>query len=503
MLVHTPILQVIMPLLAAPLAPLLGFAMSTSNHQRTANSVWGFALLVLAATFAISLTLMYQVATSGAITYAIGGWAAPIGIVYVIDAASSFVLAVIAGLSFSITLGVRKMVAAEIDLRDHPLFWSAWLLTIAGMLGQVASGDAFNIFVFLEIASLSAYALVAIGAGRDRRALPAAFNYLILGTLGASFYVLGLGLLYMLTGTLNLNDLATRLPDLAQNRTTLTGLAFIIIGVMLKMALFPLHFWLTPAYSYAPAAVSALMAATATKVAVYILIRLLFSVFGVSFPSVFDLIGGGLIILGLIGALSATIIAILENNIKRLLAQSSLAQLGYMAVGIGLTSQSGLTATFIHLFNHAVMKAVLFLCVGAIAAQIGTVSLGKISGAARQIPMTMIAMLIGSLSLLGIPLTAGFVSKLYLIRAQLELGLWTVAAFTLLSSALALAYVWRIVEVGFLRQRPKNAPVLHEQPAQWIPIWILVGVTIWFGIDADGLVRTAQAAAQLMLRDVQ
>ena len=161
------------------------------------------------------------------------------GIVYVIDAASALVLPVITGLAFVATIAARQLVAAEIDARDHALFYAAWLLTIAGMLGQVTTGDAFNIFVFLEISSLSAYALVAMGAGRDRRALPAAFNYLILGTVGATFYVIGVGLLYMLTGTLNLADMAARLQDVEATRASFTAMAFIALGLFLKMALFP------------------------------------------------------------------------------------------------------------------------------------------------------------------------------------------------------------------------------------------------------------------------
>ena len=503
MLAHAPILQVIIPLLAAPFAPILGLLLQPRNVRLAADVTWGFTLLVLGIAFMLALILMNAVANGETIIYAIGGWAAPIGIVYVIDAASGFVLLLVSGVSFFITLSVRQMVNAEIDSRDHPLFWSAWLLTIAGMLGQVATGDAFNIFVFLEIASLSAYALVAMGARRDRRALPAAFNYLILGTLGATFYVLGLGLLYMLTGTLNLSDLATRLPDLAQNRAAFTGLAFITIGLMLKMALFPLHLWLVPAYSYAPAAVSALLAATATKVAVYVLIRLLFGVFGVSFPHIFDLIGLGLVVLGLMAAFLGTLAAIIEPNLKRMLAQSSIAQLGYMAIGIGLATRGGLAASFIHLFNHALMKAVLFLAIGNIAAQIGTVTLKKIHGSGRQIPMTMSAILIGGLSLLGIPLTAGFISKIYLIRSQLELELWIVAALTVASSALALAYIWRIVEAAYLHKRPQDAPILQERATQWIPIWLLVGATIWFGINASDLVHAAYAAATMMLGGAQ
>ena len=490
MMQHLPILQVILPLLAAPFAALL----------RGRDLAWGLSLLVTAAAFLISLTLFAEQRALGAtLVYELGGWPAPLGIVYVIDAASALVLPVITGLAFVATIAARQLVAAEIDARDHSLFYAAWLLTIAGMLGQVTTGDAFNIFVFLEISSLSAYALVAMGAGRDRRALPAAFNYLILGTVGATFYVIGVGLLYMLTGTLNLADLAERLPHVEATRASFTAMAFIALGLFLKMALFPLHFWLVPAYAHAPSAVSALMAATATKVSVYVLIRLIFGVFGIDFPGLADAVGLLVLTLGITGAFVGTLAAIVETDLKKLFAQSSIAQLGYMAIGIGAMSATGLAAAFIHLFNHALMKGALFLAVGMIAAQAGRATMGTIQGAGRQIPVTMTAILFGGLALIGVPLTAGFISKLYLIRALAELDYWLLAGLTFISSALALAYVWKIIEAAWLKERPEGAPELTESFSQYAPAWLMVIATIGFGIYATPLVDAAYEAAYVFI----
>lgn len=483
---HLPVLQVIVPLLAAPFVAFL----------RGRELAWWLTLVITSVTFAMSLALYAHVQDTGeTLIYQMGGWAAPLGIVYVIDAASALVLPIVSGIGFIVTLAARYLVGAEIDGRDHPLFYTAWLLTIAGMLGQITTGDAFNIFVFLEISSLSAYALVAMGAGRDRRALPAAFNYLILGTVGATFYVIGLGLLYMLTGTLNLADLSVRLAEVEATRAVYTAMAFIALGLFLKMALFPLHFWLVPAYSFAPCAVSALMAATATKVSVYVLVRLLFGVFGVSFFGVDSGVGLVLLTLGITGAFVGTLAAIVETDLKKLFAQSSIAQLGYMAIGIGLFTPAGLAAAFIHLFNHALMKGALFLAIGTIAAQAGRASMTTIEGAGRQIPMTMTAILFGGLALIGVPLTAGFISKLYLIRALLESDFWLLAALTFMSSALALAYVWKIIEAAWLKPRPEDAPTLHETPMMWIPAWLLVIATLGFGILASPLIEGATAAA--------
>ncbi|MBE8220038.1 MAG: monovalent cation/H+ antiporter subunit D family protein [Alphaproteobacteria bacterium] len=498
---HFPILQIIVPLLAAPLA-----AMSLLFGQvRMRHLAWGVTTLSLAIAFFISLALFVQVQSGGTISYALGDWQAPIGIVYIVDSASSFILPLICGIALVATLFAPRLLKDEISLHDQPIFYTLWLLTIAGMLGQVITGDAFNIFVFLEITSLSAYALIALGVGRDRRALPAAFNYLILGTLGATFYVIGIGLLYMLTGTLNLDDLATRLPALADNNAAAAALAFISIGLFLKMALFPLHFWLVPAYGYAPSIVSVLLAATATKVSVYVLIRFLFGVFGVEFDGIATL-GSVIILLGVLGALVGTLAAIFERDIKRLLAQSSIAQLGYMAIGIGLMSHAGLTAAFIHLFNHALMKGALFIGLGALGlGLLGTkkarLTLDNIRGAGRAAPITMAGILIGGLALIGVPLTAGFISKLYLIRATIDADLWATTALIALSSVLALVYVWKIVEAAWLQPPTTEIVIGQEKIYHWLPVWIFVAATIGFGIYATPLIEAAQAAASLFVEN--
>ncbi len=494
MIEHAPILQIIIPLLSAPLAVLSG----------RRDVAWLIAMLATITSFFLSVHLFSIVHMLGvSITYELGSWPAPIGIVYVIDAANAYVMPVISGIAVVVTYAARSMVEREIDPRDQTLFYTAWLLTIAGMMGQVATGDAFNIFVFLEISSLSAYALVAMGAGRDRRALPAAFNYLIMGTLGATFYVIGLGLLYMLTGTLNLADLASRLPMIGDTHTGFAALCFIALGLFLKMALFPFHFWLVPAYSTAPSAVSALMAATATKVSVYVLIRLLFGVFGVDFPGMLDVIALVLLGLGIIGAFAGTIAAITETDLKRMFAHSSIAQLGYMAIGLGLGTKAGVTAAMIHLFNHALMKGALFLAIGALAAQLGKVTLTSIRGVGRQAPITSAAFLFGGLALLGVPMTAGFISKVYLISAQVDAGAYIVAGLTVVSSALALVYIWKMVEALYMHERPARAVKVTESPAQWLGAWILVAATIYFGVQAETIVAAASQAADALISGVQ
>jgi len=314
-------------------------------------------------------------------------------------------------------------------------------------LGVAITGDAFNAFVFLEISSLASYVLVALG--RDRRALLAAYQYLIMGTIGATFYVIGVGFLYILTGSLNLVDIAVRLAEIdpAQSRALLTALAFITVGISLKLALFPLHFWLPNAYAYAPSFVTVFLSATATKVAIYLLIRFYFSVFGVALDfddlPVMDILLG----LSLAAMFVASIIAIFQTNIKRMLAYSSVAQIGYMTLGLALANTQALTGSIVHMINHGIMKAALFLALGAVFYRVNSVRLIDICGIGRSMPITMAAFTFAGLGIIGVPGTAGFISKWYLATGALESGSGLIVALIVGSSIISVVYIGRVLEV--------------------------------------------------------
>ncbi|MGY9006606.1 MAG: proton-conducting transporter transmembrane domain-containing protein, partial [Alphaproteobacteria bacterium] len=338
---HLPILQIIVPLLAAPI----------SVFFRRAAIVWYLTLIVSIITLAISIALLAQTLDQGVISYALGNWAAPFGIEYRIDAVNAFVLVIISAIGTIVLPYARVSVAKEIEPHNQSLFYTCYLLCFTGLLGMVITGDAFNVFVFMEISALSTYVLVALGAKQDRRALTASYNYLVMGTIGATFFVIGVGLLYMMTGTLNMADMAQKIPAIGSNRTVVVAFAFIVTGLGLKLAIFPLHLWLPNAYAYAPSAVTVFLAATATKAAAYLLLRFLFTVFGVDFPILGPTLTYLLMPLAIIAMFAASTVAIFQVDIKRMLAYSSLAQLGYMVLGISFASVAGLTATIIHLFN--------------------------------------------------------------------------------------------------------------------------------------------------------
>lgn len=489
MIAHLPALQVVVPLIAAPLCALLPAGRAV---WLLASSASGLALLIAA-------LLLDQVLAHGPISYPMGGWPAPWGIEYRVDALNAYVLLLVAVVGTVVMAFARPIVECRIRLSKskQPWFYTAYLLCLTGLLGITITGDAFNLFVFLEISSLASYVL--IGIGRDRRALTAAYQYLIMGTIGATFILIGIGLLYVLTGTLNMGDLAARIPAVANTRTIHAAFAFLTVGVCLKLALFPLHLWLPNAYAYAPSAVTAFLAATATKVAVYVLLRFFFTIFGSKFSFGTMELDHILLPLALVGIFSASVVAIFQSNVKRMLAYSSVAQIGYMILGISLVSVTGLTASISHLFNHALMKGALFMALGCVSFRVGAAKLERMAGVGRAMPWTMGAFVIGGLSLIGVPLTAGFVSKWYLIVGALEKGWWPVTVLVLATSLLAVIYIWRVVEVAYFKPVPEGQVVREAPLALLIPTWALALANLYFGLDTSLNVGVARRAAEMLL----
>jgi multicomponent Na+:H+ antiporter subunit D len=483
---HLPVLVVIVPLMAGPLCVLV-------ERPRAA---WGVALAAAWLSFAAAVGLALQVNDTGTISYQIGGWAAPWGIEYRIDILGSFVLLIVTAIAALVMAAAKESVVREVPESRIAYFYAALMLAFAGLVGIVATGDVFNVFVFLEISSLASYALISMG--RDRRALTSAFDYLVMGTIGATFILIGIGFLYMMTGTLNMQDLAARLPEVWDTRTVRAGFAFLTVGIGLKLAMFPLHLWLPNAYTYAPSVVTAFLAATATKVAVYALLRFMLGIFGFDFSLGRMPLEYILLPVGLIGILSASLVAIYQVEVKRLLAYSSVAQIGYMVLGIGLANTTGITGAILHLFNHALMKGALFLALAAVAYRLGSTALHDLAGLGRRMPWTMFAIVVGGLSLIGVPATVGFVSKWYLVLAALEQGLWPVALLILLGSLMAVVYVWKLVEAAYFT-KPQSDVAVQEAPLSLLaPLWLLVIANIYFGVNTEVSVGLARQAAAVL-----
>jgi len=321
-----------------------------------------------------------------------------------------------------------------------------------------------------------------------------------MGTIGATFILIGIGLLYMMTGTLNMQDISQRLPAVVDTRTIRVAFAFVTVGVSIKLALFPLHIWLPNAYTFAPSVVSAFIAATATKVGGYVLLRFFFTVFGIHFSFNNMHVGEILMLLAVAATLVASLVAIFQNNVKRMLAYSSVAQIGYIILGISLATSDGVTASMVHLFNHALIKCALFLALGCIFLRLGSVELEDMHGLARQMPWTMAAFVAGGLSLIGLPLTAGFISKWYLVSAALADGYWPLAVLILVSSLLALMYIWRVVEAAYFHVPGAAMHRVREAPASMlIPTWLLIGANLYVGINASLITGMARQGADLLI----
>ena len=486
---NLPILVVLTPLMMSLIVVLI------SNNFLS----WLLTLFTTLITLIFSLLLYQEVYLHTAISYALGNWVPPLGIEYLIDKVSIIPIIIISLISFLATFFASNIMPAEINNSSISKVYSLWLLAIAGLIGLVTTGDAFNLFVFLEISSLASVALVAMGGQKDKQALVAAYNYLILGAIGATFYVIGVGLLYGITGTLNLADLSNRIAEISDNKALIAGFGFMVIGIMLKAAVFPLHIWLPRAYAYAPSAVSVLLAATATKASLYILARILFSVFDISDNLVTYTLQYIILPLSILAMFAGTIMAIYEKDIKRLLAHSSIAQIGYITLAFAIGTKASVAAGFIHLFNHALIKGALFMAITSMGFYINKrITINNLSGLGRAMPITFVCFVICSLSLAGIPLTAGFISKLYIIKASISAdGIW-IAFLILASSALSVVYLWKMIEALWFHESPKE-PNIKEKPEIYIALLMITFLNIYFGLDASMVVNSSFEAANQLL----
>ncbi len=415
-----------------------------------------YPLAMLASAFTVYLSIFNVVRVLGgnAIHYHFGGWIPPIGIEYVLDPLSAFICAVVNVVSFIILVNAKGLVERELKTKEMPYF-AIVILLLTGFNGIILTGDFFNLYVFLEISSLSLYGLIAVG---ERKSPVAAFRYLIMGTVGGSFYLLGVGFIYMTTGSLNMADVKNILPAVADQPTMIVALAFIVVGMGIKMALFPLHGWMPDSYTYAPSASSALIAPIGAKIAVYVMLRVLFDVFGVDYVSKTLPITGVIGWLGAIAILYGSIMAIAQREMKRMLAYSSVAQIGYIGLGIGLANVWGFIGAVLHVMNHAFMKGLLFLIAGNFRTKLGHSDIFKFDHRMRkQMPWTTAAFTVGALSMVGVPPTVGFFSKWYLALGTIKATNWVFLAALLVSSLLNAVYFFRIIEKIYLKPIKENS----------------------------------------------
>ena len=465
------------------LAPLGGAMLSPIIAYRSLKAARLFGGIVLGLNFMLSIILANLVWWQGAIHYKFGGWAPPWGIEIVLDPLSAMMAPLVAFFAMLAFFGATRR-CEELPDSHVGAFQALYLLLAAGLLGIVLTGDLFNLYVFLEVSSLSAYALVAAGGDRGK---VAAFRYLIIGSVAATFWVLGLGYLYALTGTLNMADMATRLPAVLGSRAAVAGLSFMTVALLIKMALFPLHGWQPDAYSYAPSGAMPFVSAVMAKVSAYALFRLLFDVFLKAGPAaqILELLSWA----AALSILAGSIFALGQKDVRRMLAYSSVAQIGYVVLGFGIGNSFAVTGALLHIVNHAIMKGCAFAALAAFTARTGKSDVKSLAGLAKEMPWTAAAFTMAALGIIGLPPMCGFFSKYYLIRGAVQAQAWPFVAAFGISSLLSTVYFFRVIESLYLKKADTKAaskPMLS--PSVLAPALVLAGLILALGIFNQSVV---------------
>lgn len=452
---HLPALIVVVPLLTALLTAAVGWI-----NERYCMPLSLAALLV---SFGCSVLVLIRVVAEGNAAYHMGGWEPPFGIAYRIDHLNALVLAVIALVACVNLASVRRIVAVEFEEKIGA-FYALYLLFVTGLLGMVATGDAFNLYVLLEIASLTGYALIGMGPGR---ASLSGLNYVFMGTIGASLYLLGVGQIYLMTGTLNMVDIAGRLPELYGSRVILLAFCLCMTGLFVKMALFPLHAWLPNAYSYAPSVAASLVAPLTTKVMIYVMVRLSLTVFTPAF--VFESLDVGRIVVWVAVAaiVFGSLMALGQRRLKKMLAYIIVAEVGYMVGGFWLGNRDAMAGAILHIVNDAMMTLCVFLAAGILTYKLKDDRFESLQGVFRKMPATMAAFVVGGLAIIGVPPTCGFFSKWYLISGGLAAGHYPYVAALLFSSLVNAIVFFRVIEIGYFEPFSDGHHDGHGHPAEW------------------------------------
>ena len=423
------------------------------------------AATVLANVATISLLALAVASLGQSRVYEVGKWSIPLGINLVLDGLSSLMLLAIGVVSAAAMLFSARYME---QYTAKAKFLSLFLLMVAGMNGVALSGDIFNLFVFLEIASLASYALV--GFGCEHEELEASFKYMVLGSIGSIFILFAIALVYGNTGSLNMAYISKAIQSAGLNRGLTFALALFIVGFGLKAALVPFHAWLPDAHPSAPAPISAMLSGILIKtLGIYALARVVFNVFGISVQ-----MGWLLVVLGLLSMVAGAFLAIGQWDIKRLMAYSSISQIGYVVLGIGLggliiaKGQSlawaslAILGGLFHLINHAVYKSLLFLTSGSVQMSTGTRQMKQMGGLAAKLPVTRAACTVASASIVGIPPFSGFWSKLILVFSAIQAGFYWVAAIIVFVSLCTLIMYLKVQRYVFLGELPENLQQTKE-----------------------------------------
>ncbi len=456
---------------AIPLAGSFIIAILGKRPRWAPDLISGFTTLVL---LAASILAVGIANTHGVLVYSIGAWKAPIGIEMVLDGLTAFMLVTINLVAFAVSVYAVNYME---QFTSKSKFYTLFLLMLAGMNGLVVTGDMFNLFVFLEIASVASYALVAFGT--EKHELEAAFKYAIMGTVASLFILLGIAILYSFTSTLNMADMASVLAQKESKNIVLMVSVLFLMGFGLKSAIVPFHAWLPDAHPSAPAPISAMLSGVLIKsLGIYALCRIFYNVIGMTaeVSSVF-------MFLGVLSMVVGVFLAIGQWDLKRLLAYHSISQIGYVVLGISLGTPLGVIGGLFHLFNHSIFKSLLFLDAGAVEYATGTRDLKDMGGLSAKMPATGTTNLIASMSIAGIPPFNGFWSKLIIIIATVEAGRYWYAFWAVLASLLTLASFMKVMKYAFLGALKEKWSQIKEVPVfMKLSMGVLAAICVFGGL---------------------
>jgi multicomponent Na+:H+ antiporter subunit D len=489
MIEQLPILNLLLLLMMALLIPLL--------RHRSFNITLISGYITLGLVMVSGSILLYHVSTVGPIRYLLGGHEARLGIEIVVNPFSAFFTLFIVFLASIVYLYSCGDSTEGIEEKEFGRYYVLLFILLFSMFGILYTNDLFNTYVFIEILSITTCSIISIK--RKKETYTSAFRYVMLNEIGSLSYLFGVALLYMVTGYTNITlvheSLNSSWPLFSSNIIIAVG--FMIVGLGIKAAIFPFHIWLPDAHSSAPSTSSAILSAIVVKVYILILVKVLYLLFGVDILNALN-VSIILIVLASVGMIMGSIFAIAQKDIKRMLGYSSVAQVGYIIMGVGLLNVVGLQAAFFHIVSHAIMKAALFLSVGIVIYYKHIKKVKDFSGLGFQMPLTMGVFTIASLGMIGIPLTSGFISKLNLGLATLSSGRGILVVVIVISGLLNVVYYLPIIIQAFLKDNKDNqrhmtierVPKIMIYPVMFLGLLILV-----FGIYPDLIMGMIERAA--------
>jgi multicomponent Na+:H+ antiporter subunit D len=467
-------------MIALPLAGAV--VVSIIGHWKPAWMPWS-ALVPLLGSAVLGCLLITRFHADTVILYQLGDWPPPLGIELRVDYLSFFLMLLIAGIGLLALIYSRRYIVKEVSGNRLVAYYVLILLIVGGLLGFVAAGDIFNLFVFMEIVAISSYSLVAITAGH--RAVRAALRYLLMGAPASIIILLGIGFLYQATGSLNFAELTGLIARSGYRDILIASFVLFVIGFGVKGALFPLHIWLPDAHSIAPSPVSAVLSGLVVESAAFAILRIAYSVFTTGSADLIRTTFQAVAILAAAGLLFGGVMALLQKDLKLMLAYSTISHVGYIFLGITTFNQEGVAGGMFHMLDHGLAKACLFLCAGSFIYKKGYRRIEDLKGAWRQMPWTAAAFGVAAFSLVGVPPTAGFIGKWYLVLGNAEAGNWAYVAIILIGSLLGAFYCFRVLYYMFFQPGPEgmwSASADDSPEPMLVPIWILAGATLFFGI---------------------